>query len=596
METTNITKTTNTPKTPNTNQTKVEVSTEVTIPAVEKREKAPLRDWQKSPEQLEEELGITLHFVEHLDRKGEEDAYYAVANSKKLNVTRQYRFRDIGKITPDFMAQGIKMDEGKCNNLIKKVTDDIPKRLRGRFHTHVGWDKFKGTEVFKYREVASKDGSIVSEYKGNLPLEPAGLLEDYINSIKKLVVPHNKLMIVYLAGASGMVTQQLKLPDSNIMLNIYGESGCGKTTAENIAMSFWGSPMELETSFNSTINRTEQIMTERYILPVLIDDILAGNIYSTERIKQKTISDQIFRFSTGRLKGRFNSREERYFGATLVSAETSLFNKLFGSEADGQFYRMIELHVRKGELTEDASHARALDRLARRNYGLGAPALGEYMVKHGYVGNRLLDLYEEQYECLADDDRLTKHQRAANRLAIIMLTAKLMNECFNLGIDTEGIKDILVDSMVETFDAADLKIKAYKELGRLLNNSSNREMFTTSRETYDSTKHLGVLQKNVYGNYELIVETYRMAPIIKGVEPKQIIANTGNQKAKQPIDREIQDILRCWREHGWLDCCGSNSRFYKKLKLGDSGADRKQKLVYVVVFTDGIKEVDNHEN
>lgn len=93
-------------------------------------------------------------------------------------------------------------------------------------------------------------------------------------------------MIVYLAGASGIVTQQLKLPDSNIMLNVCGESGCGKTTAENVALSFWGNPMELATSFNSTANRTEQIMADRYIMPVLIDDMLAGNNFSTEEGRQ----------------------------------------------------------------------------------------------------------------------------------------------------------------------------------------------------------------------------------------------------------------------------------------------------------------------
>lgn len=535
----------------------------------------------KSIKDIEDELGITLRFIEHIDRTDDEDTYHAVVESKNFGVKKQYRIRDIGHVPPDFTAHGIKIKANMFNDLVNMATENITQQVSGKFHTRIGWGMYHGQDIFKYREVVSKDDKIKSAYKGELNLDFNGTLETYVQGIQELVVPNKKLMIVYLAGASGIVTQQLKLPDSNIMLNVCGESGCGKTTAENVALSFWGNPMELATSFNSTANRTEQIMADRYIMPVLIDDMLAGNNFSTERVKQKIVSDQIFRYSTGKLKGRFNSTEDRYFGGTLVSSETPLFEKLVGSEADGQFYRMIEIRVKRGELTRDAKHARDLDRLIRWNYGLGAMELGKYMVEHSCTGQKLIDMYEGIYDELTEDERLKNHQRAANRLTILLLTATLMNDCFKFGMDIKGIKEELIKCMTEAFEISDMKVKKYWELLKLV--QDNLDMFALDTKAYYRETHVGVFRPNTYGGYSLIIETDRMAPIIKGIELQQILEESGAEKHKNSPDSETNKILVNWRERGWLTCCNSNQRCYKKLTLGNS---KKQSLVYEVVYSE----------
>lgn len=532
---------------------------------------------EETIESLEAQLGVKVYFKEHIDKKGDEDKYHVVVESH-LGFCKECRFREIGKIASSLITLGHKLDNKRFNRLFEMKTDLLKEYIKGNFHTGIGWHEYQGQQLFLYREAASRNRQKASEYRGNLEIQVAGALDTYIEEIKKQVVPYTKLMIVYLAGASGIINQQLGMSDSTIMVNLCGESGSGKTTAENLALSFWGNPMELGTTFNSTINRTEQVLAERFIMPVVVDDVLAGNNFSTDRTKQKVISNQIFRYSTGKLKGRLNQYENKYFGAALVSSETSLFQKMVGSETDGQFYRMIELHVKKGELTRDAAHAKKLDRLVRWNYGLGAFELGKFMVEHDYVGTRLQMLYNEQHESLCGDDRLIEHHRVANRLAIITMTAKLMNECFKLEIDIDALRNVLIESVLMAVEIPDMKAKAYYDLHKLILN--NTTFFADKQESYDKQKHIGVYKVNEYGQHELIVETERISPLLRGVELEQILVGFGDKKVKQPPTKETQNILRNWCDRGWLICSTRTHQLYKKLNMGVE----KQVLVYNVVF------------
>lgn len=577
-------------------EAQVNTNVETTVSTGEIEKKAVQETTQPQPqfkkrgedtiESLESQLGVKVCFKEQIDKKDGEDKYHVVVESR-LGFCKEYKFNKVHKVAADFMAQGHKMDNRKFNKLFEMQTDLLKGSIKGNFHTGIGWCKYKDEQLFLYREAASHMGNILSEYRGNLEIKAAGTLDTYMNEIKEQVVPYPKLLIVYLAGASGIINQQLGMLDTNIMINLCGESGSGKTTAENLALSFWGDPIELGTSFNSTINRTEQVMAERFIMPVLVDDILAGNNFSTDRTKQKVISDQIFRYSAGKLKGRLNQKEDRYWGATLLSSEISLFQKMVGSEADGQFYRMIELHVTKGELTKDAAHAKNLDRLVRWNYGLGAFELGKFMVEHDYVEKRLQMMYKEQHESLCEDDRLKLHQRAANRLAIITMTAKLMNECFKLEIDIHTLTDILIESFLMAFDIPDMKNKDYYNLHKLI--LSNPTFFADKQEVYDKQKHIGVYRLGVSGYYELLIETERISPLLRGVPLEQLLAGFGDKKVKQSPTKETQNILKNWRDRGWLGCSSRSQQLYKKLNMGT----KKQELVYNVVFKDDTSEADN---
>lgn len=540
-------------------------------------------------DKLEEKMSIKIRFAENIDEKLGEDKFYPIVESTLTGTQMRYRFRDIGNVAPDLMGQGHKVNKHIFKELISLMTGDtesdintenlLLKYSAGKFHKAIGWDSYQGDIVFKYTDAVTKQDVLGSRYEGNLPLESKGSLQGYMDGVKRLIVPYPALTIVYLVGASGIITQNLNLHDSNIILNICGESSSGKTTAENVALSFWGNPQELSTSFNSTANRIEQHMAERKIMPVLIDDMLAGNTYSTKRIQQKVINDQIFRYATGKLKGRMGSQEDRYYGATITSSETSLFEKLNGSETDGQFYRMIELKVNKGDLTQSVTHAKEIERLLRWNYGLGAFEFGKYLIQNNYIDNALQEMHYDWENELLNDSRLVGKERIAKRLAIILLTGDLMNKCFGLDINLKSIHELLIDTVTETFEIADEKVLAYQRIKQLVDNNS--DWFAQSRELYNRNEHVGVCTTNIYGHKELYVETSRMEALLKEVPKEQILENESQKvKVKQPRNGEVEAVLRYWREHNWLYCCSSNQRLYRKLKMGD----KKEALVYSIIL------------
>lgn len=538
--------------------------------------------------QLKRDTQINISFAEHIDPSDSEDKYRIIVESKAIpGLIKSYNFKSIKNMPTDFIGRGHKLSPVKVSHLLDELTNYMPKYVGSRFHTQIGWSTFNNEPIFKYNDVAIKDDSIHSKYQGKLELKSSGSLDEYINGIRSLVVPYSKLLLIYLAGASGMITQALQLPDTNIVMNICGDTSCGKTTAEDVALSFWGKYNSQE--FN-TDNRVEQILAERFIIPVSVDDILAQNAFSTLRTQQKTISNQIFRYSTGKMKGRFNQESAIYFGGILMSSEVSILQKIVGSEASGQFYRLIELFVKRGELTKDAEHTQALRNLIQKNYGLGAYALGKFMVENNFTQENLHAMYEEQRAELEGDIRLIHHARAANRLAILTLTGILLDKCFNLGIDIQKVKDTLIESVTRALEGVDLNKKAYKDIYQVI--IHNPEKFAQSKKAYDGSKHVGVYKQNEYGNNELIIPTDKIAPLMQGVPVDQIISGSGTAKVSQSPTSSIQGILKTWRDHGWLSCNVATGQMYRKLTLGDC---KKQSLVYVVTFQseaqDGIEMV-----
>lgn len=556
------------------------------------KEPCALGDQEQELRRLEEANNFSIRFMKCI----ETDKLRIVAASSKVNVKREYEFKDVDRIVQDFAEFGHLLDHSAVSKMIRLVLSDASSFTLSSFHAHIGWHTYKNELIFMYDRIASSI-PIKSKYTGNLNLNSCGDLETYVHGIRELVVPQKKLLTVFIAGASGIINQALDLSGSymsdecNIMLCLYGESGSGKTTAEQLALSFWGN---YSASQISTVNKTQHILSERGIIPVTVDDILSNDNHSSGRAKNAAVCNQIFAFSTGASKGRMNQKSVRYYGAVLISSEASLFERLADSNADGQFYRMIEMNCVKGELTKDHGHAKALKRLVRRNYGLGAFALGEYMVKHGYVGDKLIGMYEDQLEDLEDDARLGEYSRAANRLALIMVTAILIDKCFHLNIDINDVKEVLIECVVDAFKVkesiSEVKQYAsdymsfydpkyvYEDIRNLINN--NPEKFASSEANYDEAKHLGIYQQNSTGEYQLLITRKHLEAIVHRMPLEQILTLTQDNLVT-PYDQRTMAILRKWRDRGWLYCRNKDQRLHRRLRLS---GNKKQTDIYHIIF------------
>lgn len=526
---------------------------------------------------LMQSLGVNMYLEEKVDLKEDEDRIQLVVESKRVRYfKRHYSLRKLASIAEDLMANGHKVNAIELRKLIDLITDNAAANTISKYHTGIGWFSYDNAPAFSYNRVATSEGELPSEYRGQLKLEQQGNIKNYMDGIRELVVPQPKLFTVYVAGVSGIIIQALRETDTNILINICGESSIGKTTAENVALSFWGKAQAQ--GFN-TLNRTEEILAQRFIMPMTVDDMLSVCSGSGERAKQRSIIEHIFRFSAGKLKGRMGQADADYFGAVLASTEFSMLEKTLDSDTNGQFYRLVELQVKKGELTKDTSHARKLNELISQNYGLAAYELGKFMIEHKYTGNRLKELYKEQHSSLLDDKRLANHSRAANRLAILMVTAVLLNECFDLQADIEGIREVLIRSVYSSTHPLDKRKAAYMELQGLV--KENKGYFAVNQGAFKPQQHIGVFNKNTYGYPELIIPTPNLEPLLNNVPLPQVLAHTGNMRVRQPSAYETKNILNYWKSQGWLRCGGRSDQLYMKRKLGDN---TKQVLVYVITF------------
>ena len=99
----------------------------------------------------------------------------------------------------------------------------------------------------------------------------------------------------------------------------------------------------------------------------------------------------------------------------ITSSETSLVDHMTNQETRGQLFRMLELEVKRGDLTKNLKHARALEAFMQNNYGIGARKLGQFMVSNKLVDEEL----SRQHHAILEDYRMTSVLSTSSVLQIV---------------------------------------------------------------------------------------------------------------------------------------------------------------------------------
>ncbi len=119
--------------------------------------------------------------------------------------------------------------------------------------------------------------------------------------------------------------------------------------------------------------------------------------------------------------------------------------------------------------------------------------------------------------------------RLSKQVAIILLSAQLLNRAFQLNFDIPGMQEILVDQValqLQTLEKEDLDVK---KILQFITDSTNR--FANSVQSFDAQKHNAILLTGVDGCAELIVPRDNIG---------QIFEKQGRIKAlKRLREREI---------------------------------------------------------
>jgi len=463
---------------------------------------------------------------------------------------------------------------------------------------------------------AKKENSIrviTSEYIGGIgakdsygnrvnPLAPKGDLQSNIAGLRELVIPHTGLVLGLAAGASGLVLQHLDNLDTNITLTFYGESSRGKSTCEHIILSLFGDVELLKEHFNATSNYQIESMAARGILPCVIDEIKLG-FKGTAKKAAMAALEFIFAVAAGRSRSTLKKMSQLFRCPCIFSAEESIFVMVRLCSTKGQLYRMIEVKVdNEHPLTISDAHAKAIEAHILEHHGLVIPHVEQYMLEKGldsaFIHTLTHDLERyllDTYKQLEGDDRI------ALRMAIILATAKILDDACAFGIDHKKLEELLVNSFVDGKNTMTLDKVLYTKLKRLC--KENRHLLGTYAN-YDDCEHIGLVRCDTEHSYTKVCFTPdRLRKLLSGRTCDELLQEAiALHEITSPVDddpfayldddgvckdddlmplKEFNEILAKWRDAGYLHTNTARS-FTKPINLY-GGTEYKRKMNVICI-------------
>ena len=448
-------------------------------------------------------------------------------NNVMLPITTKYLNRDIKILIPRDKAmskreiiklslQGADVTEENAKYHIRSI--EYQERKIGRVnntHSELGFAKYKEKEIFKLYKAINEDSS----YVGALDLKPKGNLGNYLDDLREHVVPYKNISLAFALGVSSSIVAKLNMhyKDINTLLvHLFAESTKGKSTAAMLAISVWGNPNlsggGLYNTWNSTENALSTSLAGNYGIAYALDELSMSKIEDTTSL--------IYNLVGGKDKARLTKDIELRAAATwttsiISTGEVSLLSK--AKNNTGLDIRVLELGgiVR----TEDANHSDQVKALVNRNYGVFGADFVKRLIE--FPADRLKEIFEEEREIFIQkvkekniqDDMLS---RTSCKYAIVTLTIRLINSRYKdrgIILDIEGIRELLVDTEINSINRRGIKRKAEDWLIQYI--ESNASKFKSGKETNTNVDYWGTRKELPNGELEVAILTNKFEEIMR---------------------------------------------------------------------------------
>lgn len=448
-------------------------------------------------------------------------------NNVMLPITTKYLNRDIKILIPRDKAmskreiiklslQGADVTEENAKYHIRSI--EYQERKIGRVnntHSELGFAKYKEKEIFKLYKAINEDSS----YVGALDLKPKGNLGNYLDDLREHVVPYKNISLAFALGVSSSIVAKLNMhyKDINTLLvHLFAESTKGKSTAAMLAISVWGNPNlsggGLYNTWNSTENALSTSLAGNYGIAYALDELSMSKIEDTTSL--------IYNLVGGKDKARLTKDIELRAAATwttsiISTGEVSLLSK--AKNNTGLDIRVLEL----GGIvwTEDANHSDQVKALVNRNYGVFGADFVKRLIE--FPAYRLKEIFEEEREIFIQkvkekniqDDMLS---RTSCKYAIVTLTIRLINSRYKdrgIILDIEGIRELLVDTEINSINRRGIKRKAEDWLIQYI--ESNASKFKSGKETNTNVDYWGTRKELPNGELEVAILTNKFEEIMR---------------------------------------------------------------------------------
>lgn len=396
------------------------------------------------------------------------------------------------------------------------------KREHVKLYSELGWSQYDGKEIFKYDGIYSSGGSVKgvckSSIREELSLEdPYGFGRDKWALRLIHIMNHSVLAsIVISASISGIFRQMLPYTkETNINMNIVGESAMGKSTICHFALSFFGNPEILEGSFTDSDNAMEIIRAERTVIPYVLDERMLKMEGASEATRKRNVLMDIFREYEGKVKERMGKQYEgvsgkRTYSPIISSSVESMLNMVLNYSNLGQFRRFMEFSVDSNTpLFEDGKEAELAEETAYTYYGFGINMLMEYLFKNKMEdGEEINKRFEETNEIVKERieraeslHKLNGIKASSQRFALIIMSYITLCEVLedampdeSIDNKTQDIIQMLISNAVDKMKKVKKRIEVRKNILGFINN--HKGLFYQESKLWDGKgEYLGQLEE-----------------------------------------------------------------------------------------------------
>ena len=295
-------------------------------------------------------------------------------------------------------------------------------------HRCTGWNTVKGSKVYLGADSVGMPRGVVSHFDNtnigvNRQIKKAGTLDGWVSAVDKYILGkriNETIMAASFAGILRGCYPDEMFSKQGLVLNIFGESGNGKTTLVKAAHSIFSSPDTFQ-NYNGTANALIQTLAERGEMVSAVDDVCQGG--------KKNILDLIFNAASGVEKNRCQNvgktRQQRGFCGTILTSNVTPILRLTGDNV-GQLRRIIEVGITEADkITDSGAEADEMTAAFDANYGHAAEQFARTLLEKISL-EEIRELYNGYYA--AADGKVANGLQ--NKIALILTSAEICNRAF----------------------------------------------------------------------------------------------------------------------------------------------------------------------
>jgi len=526
---------------------------------------------------ISDEIGIDA-VIQNVTTNKETVVFYCQKSNRKITVKGDSKVITTNKLRDFLSPSGIRVNESYESLVVKYLEDQLNEKCDNDDieyeHYDLGWEEgsYKNINSAVFYGADSINAQIDSSLVKNDErlIGSNGQKEEYKNLIITEVL-HTPMQLPFvLAFTAPIVPLMVNKTNFKVLLtNFAGRSSQGKSTSLRLIASVWGkgvignSGKSIVKTFSATKNALEASLGGNNGLPAMFDDYEQASIGFAFQDFIYTLVEGTTKLRCGQSGNTVPTKNwSTFIGLT---GETSIFERA-GNNL-GLKPRIVEF--KDFGWTKSAKNAETINSVCTENYGFYGPEFVKALITR--TTKKDLDSLYEKCKLEIENDLLdaTKgitlpaelvpiKDRLMPKLAIILMTAKLVKELLDFDIDIDYIKETLVQNEKGRQETPSNTELAKDDIIQFYN------IHYSSFTYYD--KYTDTVKTAPQSNYGRIYHD-RSNNTLLAMYPVYV-----DEILKKYNDRDV--IFENWRTEGFLMCDTDKKRFQKKVVFhkGEKGA------------------------